>query len=175
MRSDTAPQADALDSAVFQRVWSRVTAGQEHSPIAAAQPQPAAPAPGPEDTLILWMDRLAGAIRDDQLLARRWPGPTARAACANAARLREQLRGLETAFFLLTGQRHRALPPDKALPAVPKDQALRLRWLRLTDWCGQLSAGQSAGPEAALYQELARQLAAAGEELCLLLRRLWTI
>ena len=169
-----APQADALDSAVFQRVWSRVTAGQEHSPIAPApQQQPAAPAPEPEETLILWMDRLAGAIRDDQLLARRWPGPTARAACANAARLREQLRGLETAFFLLTGQRRRPLPPDRALPTAPRDQALRLRWLRLADWCGQLSAVQGGAPEDALYQELARQLAAAGDELRLLLQRLW--
>lgn len=177
MKSDTAPapQADALDSAAFQRVWSRVTAGQEHSPIAPAQTQPRAPAPTAADELALWMDRLAGAIRDDRLLARRWPGPTARAACANAARLREQLRRLETAFFLLTGQRRRPLLPDKALPTAPRDQALRLRWLRLADWCGQLSAGQRGGPEDALYQELARQLTAAGDELRLLLQRLWAM
>ena len=168
-----APQADALDSAAFQRVWDRVTAGQEHSPITPAPVQPPPPAPTAGDELALWMDRLAGAIRDDRLLARRWPGLTARAACANAARLREQLCGLETAFFLLTGQRRRPLPLDKALPTAPRDQALRLRWLRLADWCGQLSAGQGGAPEDALYQELARQLAAAGDELRLLLQRLW--
>ena len=69
-----APQADALDSAAFQRVWDRVTAGQEHSPITPAPVQPPPPAPTAGDELALWMDRLAGAIRDDRLLARRWPG-----------------------------------------------------------------------------------------------------
>lgn len=167
-----APQADALDSAAFQRVWDRVTAGQEHSPITPAPVQPPPPAPTAGDELALWMDRLAGAIRDDRLLARRWPGCAAQTACANAARLREQLRRLDAAFFLMTGQRHRARPAESALPSAPRDQALRLRWLRLADWHEQLASRQKAGPEGALYQELARQLAAAGDELYRLLQRL---
>ena len=49
---------------------------------------------------------------------------------------------------------------------------MRLRWLRLADWHEQLASRQKAGPEGALYQELARQLAAAGDELYRLLQRL---
>ena len=101
-----------------------------------------------------------------------WPGCAAQTVCANAARLREQLRRLDAAFFLMTGQRHRARPAESALPSAPRDQALRLRWLRLADWHEQLTSRQKAGPEGALYQELARQLAAAGDELYRLLQRL---
>ena len=166
MKSDKglAPQVNALDSAAFQRVWSRVTAGQEHSPIAVSSA--AAPSAPPEDALALWIDRLAQAVGDDLALARRWPGAAARAACANVNRLRPLLRRLDTAYFLLTGRRYRPASAAASLPIFPRDQALRLRWLRLREWSEQLS-GDGLPPE--LSQELAAQLAAAGEELYALL------
>ena len=169
MESDKglAPQVNALDSAAFQRVWSRVTAGQEHSPIAASSTA-APPASPPEDALALWIDRLARGVGDDLALARRWPGAAARAACANVGRLRPLLRRLDTAYFLLTGRRHRPAS-GPALPVFPRDQALRLRWLRLREWSEQLP---QSGLPPELSQELAVQLAAAGEELYALLQRL---
>lgn len=171
MESNHAP--DPRDPQTFQRVWQRVTAGQENSPISLLPPPPVkALPPAREDALgdLLegWMDRLAAGVRDSLALARRWPGPVSRLAWGQVRTLRRQLRRLDTGHFLLTGRRYTPKAAESPLPVFPCDAALRQRWLRLRQWAGQAQRdgdGAASGPVRLLCYGLSRQSVELAQEI----------
>ncbi|RHR07410.1 hypothetical protein DWX58_11150 [Pseudoflavonifractor sp. AF19-9AC] len=156
-QTQPAPLSGDVDPEVFRRVWSRVMADEEHSPIAvepgseapapAAMPEPAVqnmqeiPEPvkrsGADDGTLL-KEGLEGLIRGlslSQALARRWGGRGA-ALTALTADYRRAARQLGTAYFLTTGER--CAWAGKA-PGTAMGLARGLRelywWER--DWSGQ--------------------------------------
>lgn len=172
--SSDRPAADPRDPALFQRVWQRVTAGQEHSPVVPALPRgdSGSPAPQPDvqapDLLARWIDRLSAALREDQTLARRCSGPAARLLGKQLGLLRQWLRRADTAYFLLTGSRHVPRKGSAALRPRSLADAMRQRWLRQSQWSMQLEADALRAPCPLLrqfYTDVSVCSAASAEEI----------
>lgn len=165
------PAVDPRDPAVFQRVWQRVTAGQEHSPVVPALPIQDQMLPAVLSTpqlLTQWIDRLSAALEEDLDLSRRCSGPAVRLLREQIRLLQRQLRRANAAYFLLTGQRCRPSEKSPIPHRTSLAAAMRRRWLRHDRWAQLLEEELRRAPCPLLrqfYGDMAAQSAAAAEEI----------
>lgn len=178
-QTQPAPLSGDVDPEVFRRVWSRVMADEENSPIAVEPEQkataPAAPEPRrqeerPEekgnpasgDGVLLerGLEGLGRGLSLARALSRRWGGRGA-ALTALTADYRRAARQLGAAYFLTTGERRTW--EGKTPPAnMGLAQGLRELYWWERDWSGQcLRAAEQARDD--YVQQLFHRLSQTGQ------------